>query len=208
MNEDTNPAINLTGCPGCHHASPCKCYPCTCRCGWCMLDCLAVYSPTVYRLLLRKYPPHIAEEAHSMAILSAVEAIMDGRAGRITSHKAHLYRVAVNNAIRLLKDQVGMSYSSDIEFVPRTANPLLSALIADMIAELDALSETQRKVLRHRYLEGMTVREAAKAIDRSIGSVCTAEKRGIKALRAALLYLLPPALLRIFFRSREQSTLY
>ena len=51
---------------------------------------------------------------------------------------------------------------------------------------LQQLDETQRDVIILRFLVGLSLQEAAHALDKSVGAIKTLQHRGILALRVAL----------------------
>lgn len=143
------------------------------------------------------------DDLRQVARLAAWRSIMPDASTPFDPERGNLtlwIRGAMNSALSAYvrkerKRQAGTVYLDDWDINGR---PLLDVVpsddaegrrsqatveVSECIVYLDALSEKQRRVLTLRYLEGLTLRDAAKAIGKSHQDVLNWERRGLEALR-------------------------
>lgn len=107
--------------------------------------------------------------------------------------QAWLYRIAHNLVVDHYRKENGRS------FVPlyhaegmngKEDNPdsmVEQRLTIEKVRQaLDKIDPTQREVVELRFLAGLSLKEVASALDRTVASVKTLQHRGLKALRVAM----------------------
>lgn len=104
-----------------------------------------------------------------------------------------LYRIAYNLIVDHYR-QDGQTSDVPIEMAERgegaEGNP--ASLVERQLAveevqrALEALDEGQREVLRLRFLAGLSLKEVAEIMDKSVAAVKTSQHRGLKMLRVVL----------------------
>ena len=135
---------------------------------------------------------HLAEDLTSEVFTRMVRDLPKYRS-RGVPFKAWLYRIAHNLAVDhqraasrhesvplyhaegLNKD--GLDLAADVE---------RKLTVERVVAALETLDPTQQEVVVLRFLAGLSLREVAGALDKSVAAVKSLQHRGLVALRAAL----------------------
>ena len=108
---------------------------------------------------------------------------------------AWLYRIAHNHVVNhIQKEQQSQrlpAYHSSVNGTQSGVNPSLvveKQMEAEgVLAVLEQLDETQREVLILRFILGMSLREVADSIDKTVAAVKSIQHRGLKAMKAHLI---------------------
>jgi RNA polymerase sigma-70 factor (ECF subfamily) len=147
----------------------------------------------IYRYLWsRVRDPHLAEDLTGEVFARMVRDL-PGYRPRGIPFQAWLYRIAHNLAVdhqRRLGRHPLVPLDSAETVRAEGQNPETKVerqLILERVEEaLSALDSNQRDVVVLRFLVGLSLREAAAALDRSVASIKSLQHRGLVALRAAL----------------------
>ena len=144
------------------------------------------YSKPIYRFIYFKVATEeIAEDLASQAFLKVWEYILEGK--KIKQFKPFIYRTARNLIIDYYrtreKEELPLIYDS--EDIP-------DQLKIDPDKEIDkqnlerliaSLKSDQREIIVLRYIEGFSIKEISKIVDKSSGNVRVIIHRAIKELQ-------------------------
>jgi RNA polymerase sigma-70 factor, ECF subfamily len=98
--------------------------------------------------------------------------------------QSFLCRSAINKALdRLREGDRRARREAAFEQAPRDPDPLDAAWHDEIRRSVEALPEAEREAVAARYFRGLTVREAAKEMQVSVGTVCNRLEAGVKRLR-------------------------
>lgn len=151
------------------------------------------HRPAIYRYALsRVYDQQVAQDVVGEIFLRVVSYLPDYKITAVP-FTAWLFRIAHNTLITIAQKE------SRFEQLPieYAETPCFSAVTPDMQVEhqlnkewiwsgLEQLDEAQRDVVVMRFLVGLSLKETAHALEKSVGAVKTLQHRGILALRVAL----------------------
>ena len=154
------------------------------------------YAPRIYAYVYRRVSdPQLAEDLTGDVFLRVLQAIQSERFWQI-SFQAWLYRIAHNLVVDyyrrkpekadltldeglLAADSAAFEGDVDRAVVSRQSQRQLGAAIR-------RLTPDQQQVLALRFGEGMTTREVADIVDKTVGAVEALQHRGLAALRRIL----------------------
>lgn len=149
------------------------------------------YSPMLYRYAYRLLgQAALAEECVADTFARLLHALHEGGGPR--NHlKAYLYRVAHNWIIDHRRRPVLDTVELDPETVAQPGDPPAEQMqridVRQSLREaLFELTADQRQVLVLRYLEGLSNREIARVVNKSVGAVKGLQHRGLLKLRRHL----------------------
>jgi RNA polymerase sigma-70 factor, ECF subfamily len=154
------------------------------------------YSPLVYRFLRRRLDgaDEIVEDLTEDVFVKVYEKI-DRYVERGLPFTAWLYRIAHNHLVDYLRSLPRMSASSldAVAEVPERAASAAFSRVLDrqsLAPAMARLTPEQRQAVELRFIEGMSVAEAARTMGRSDEAVKKLQARALVNLRR---YLDPPA---------------
>ncbi len=151
------------------------------------------YAPLVYAYAYRRVgDPDVAEDLTGEVFVRVVAAVRSGHTWH-TSFRAWLYRVAHNLVVDYCRRQV-REPSLSLEETWSAAEGqdpgerAQSALDRERLRRaLACLTPQQQEVLALRYGEGLTARETARILDKTVGAVEALQHRALAALKRVLL---------------------
>ncbi|KAF0242243.1 MAG: RNA polymerase sigma-70 factor ECF, partial [Planctomycetota bacterium] len=98
--------------------------------------------------------------------------------------KSFLCRSAINRSLDRIRERDRRNRrEAAIEQTPRDPNPVDAASHDEIRRSVEALPQPERDAVAARYFRGLTVREAAKEMQVSVGTVCNRLEAGVKRLR-------------------------
>ncbi|MEK7468134.1 MAG: sigma-70 family RNA polymerase sigma factor [Planctomycetota bacterium] len=98
--------------------------------------------------------------------------------------RSFLCRSAINRSLDRIREKDRRERrEAAVEHSPRDLNPLDAAWHEEVRRSVQALPEPERDAVAARYFRGLTVREAAKEMRVSVGTVCNRLEAGVKRLR-------------------------
>jgi RNA polymerase sigma-70 factor (ECF subfamily) len=145
------------------------------------------YGPRIYAYVYRRVSDaQLAEDLTGDVFLRVLQAIQSERFWQ-TSFQAWLYRIAHN----LVVDHYRRKGHDDIEledWLASTEDGPDVALTAQLsrqrlAAAIKRLTDDQQQVLALRFGQGLTARETAEVVDKSVGAVEALQHRALGALR-------------------------
>lgn len=109
----------------------------------------------------------------------------------LANHLASRFRGGGDGAVRSLQAELDRSSAQlDAYLADSGASPAEQAEAAERLARLasalDALPDDQRRAIELHYLQGLSVPEAARRMERSTASVAGLVRRGSQALRVMM----------------------
>jgi RNA polymerase sigma-70 factor (ECF subfamily) len=150
------------------------------------------YAPRIYAYVYRRMgDAHLAEDLTGDVFVQVLRAIQAERFWH-TSFQAWLYRIAHNlvvdhyrrqpPAIELELDEQMIASEDDppSDVARKLSNQRLHAAV------INCLTPAQQQVLALRFGEGMTARETAEIMDKSVGAIEALQHRALAALRRVL----------------------
>ena len=149
------------------------------------------YAGPLYRFIASRVSrPSDAEDLTQLVFVKALEALPRYEARGIP-FGGWLFRLARNAIIdqaRTKRDHLSLVWASTR--VSEEASPETMATLRDDIdrvaAALEDLTDDQREVIELRFFAGLSVAEAAEAMDRQEGTIRGLQFRAIAALRRSL----------------------
>jgi RNA polymerase sigma-70 factor (ECF subfamily) len=149
------------------------------------------YAPRIYAYVYRRVgDARTAEDLTSDVFVRVMQAIQSERFWH-TSFQAWLYRIAHNLVVDHFRRQPS---ATDLELNERLVaaedDPIDA--VAERLshqhvgAAIKGLTPDQQQVLALRFGEGMTAREVAEVVDKSVGAVEALQHRALAALRRVL----------------------
>ena len=136
--------------------------------------------------------PHLAEDLTGEVFARMVRDL-PGYRTRGIPFQAWLYRIAHNLAVdhQRMQGRHPLVPLEDAETVRAEDQDPVAKVERQLTLErvegaLDTLDPNQREVVVLRFLVGLSLREVAAALDRSVASIKSLQHRGLVALRAAL----------------------
>ncbi len=98
--------------------------------------------------------------------------------------RSFLCRSAINRSLDRLREKERRNRrEAACPQAPRDANPLDAAFHDEIRRSVEALPQDERDAIAARFFRGLTVREAAKEMRVSVGTVCNRLEAGVKRLR-------------------------
>jgi RNA polymerase sigma-70 factor (ECF subfamily) len=149
------------------------------------------YASRVYAYVFRRVGrAQVAEDLTGDTFVRMIQAIQSERFWH-TSFQAWLYRIAHNLVVDHYRRQPAMVESElDERLVAATDDLLMAADLRLSYQELGMamrlLTPDQQQVLALRFGEGMTCREVADVLDKTVGAVEALQHRGLASLRRVL----------------------
>lgn len=134
------------------------------------------------------YDNHLAEDLTGEVFLRMVEHLPKYRTMEGVPFSAWLFRIAHNLIIthhrkEIAFQQVPMDYMNNQTHQDGPALMVESNLERTRLLQgLAKLDETQREVIILRFLVGMSLKEAAESLNKTVGAIKTLQRRGILAL--------------------------
>jgi len=133
--------------------------------------------------LLRQ--PQLVEDAYQRTFVQAIQA---AHAVRLPTLKGWLFRIALNEARGILREQKRLnppvSTTSEHSVNPEPAQGLLREEVRQAVkASLRNLPADQQQVIHRRIYEGKTFAEIAAEMNLPLGTVLTWMRRGLLRLR-------------------------
>ena len=149
------------------------------------------YAPRIYAYIYRRVgDAQLAEDLAGGVFLRVVQAIRSERVWH-TSFQAWLYRIAHNLvADNYRRQRPAVELELDEGLVAAEDDP--ASAVAERLsrqrlrAAISRLTLDQQQVLALRFGEGMTAREAAQVMGRSVGAVEALQHRALAALRRVI----------------------
>jgi RNA polymerase sigma-70 factor (ECF subfamily) len=149
------------------------------------------YAPRIYAYIYRRVgDAHLAEDLTGDVFVRVIQAIQSERFWH-TSFQAWLYRIAHNLVVDHYRRQ---PLATELELNERlmVAEDDPISAVAERLshwrlrAAISRLAPGQQQVLALRFGEGMTARETAEAMDKSVGAIEALQHRALAALRRVL----------------------
>jgi len=151
------------------------------------------YSPLVHRFLRRRLDgsEEIVEDLTEDVFVKVYEKL-DRYVERGLPFTAWLYRIAHNHLVDYLRSLPRMAAHSldDVAEVPEVAATAAYSRVLDrqsLEPALARLTPEQRRAIELRFIEGMSVLETSKAMDRSEEAVKKLQARALANLRRQLM---------------------
>ena len=150
------------------------------------------YTRIFRYLWSRLHDPHLAEDLAGEVFARMVRDLPKYRS-RGVPFKAWLYRIAHNLAVDHQRaasrhESVPLYHAeglnADDADPGRTVETKLT--VERVVAALETLDPTQQEVVVLRFLAGLSLREVAAALDKTVAAVKSLQHRGLVALRGAL----------------------
>jgi len=149
------------------------------------------YAPRVYAYIYRRIGrAQVAEDLVGDTFVRMIQAIQSERFWH-TSFQAWLYRIAHNLVVDFYRRQPATTELELDERLVAAEDDLLT--VADQRLSyqqlgmaMRLLTPDQQQVLALRFGEGMTSREVADVLDKTVGAVEALQHRGLASLRRVL----------------------
>jgi RNA polymerase sigma-70 factor (ECF subfamily) len=149
------------------------------------------YAPRIYAYIYRRVgDAHLAEDLTADVFVRIIQAIQAERFWR-TSFQAWLYRIAHNLVVDHYRRRPAEAELELGEQLPTVGdNPV--SVVAERLsyqrlgAVIGHLTPDQQQVLALRFGEGMTARETAEVMEKSVGAIEALQHRALAALRRVL----------------------
>ncbi len=133
----------------------------------------------------RRVPDAVADDLVQQAFVSLWEKRMHIDPDR--SLRAYLFRIAYTRALNHFRDTARLDGDVDVQAAPHEGDAASLALAQEAVAKaVAALPERRRAVFELCFVEGMTYREAAEALDISPKTVEHQMGHALKTLREQL----------------------
>ena len=149
------------------------------------------YAPRIYAYIYRRVSDaHLAEDLTGEVFVRVIQAIRSERFWK-TSFQAWLYRIAHNLVVDHYRRQPELpELMLDDQQLSSGDDPASAVAQRFSRRRLDAamrrLTPDQQQVLVLRFAEGLTAREVAKVMNKSVGAVEALQHRALAALRRVL----------------------
>ena len=149
-----------------------------------------LYAPRIYSYVYHRVSdPVLAEDLTGQVFLRMLEALEADKAWR-TSFSGWLYRIAHNLIVDQYRKRSRAEFSNidDAPHLPASGNDPFQVAAARLdsdalIRAINLLTEEQAQVVTLRFLEGYSIAEVAKALDKSEGAIKALQYRAIASLR-------------------------
>ena len=149
------------------------------------------YAPRIYAYIYRRVGDvYLAEDLTGDTFIRVLQAVRSEHGWR-TSFQAWLYRIAHNLVVDHYRRQPKLPEMVLDERLVATENDPVAAVTQRLSRQrLDAaihhLTSDQQQVLALRFGEGLTAREVAKILNKSVGAIEALKHRALAALRRVL----------------------
>jgi RNA polymerase sigma-70 factor (ECF subfamily) len=149
------------------------------------------YARRVYAYIYRRVgDAHLAEDLTGDVFVRVIQAIRSQHFWH-TSFRAWLYRIAHNLVVDHYRRQPGTTeLALDERLVAAEDDPVSTVtqrLSRQRLgAAISRLTPDQKQVLVLRFGEGLTAREVAEVVDKSVGAIEALQHRALAALRRVL----------------------
>jgi RNA polymerase sigma-70 factor (ECF subfamily) len=149
------------------------------------------YAPRIYAYIYRRVgDAHLAEDLTGDVFVRVIQAIQSERFWH-TSFQAWLYRIAHNLVVDHYRRQPPATELELNERLMVAEDDPISAVAERLShwrlrAAISRLAPGQQQVLALRFGEGMTARETAEVMDKSVGAIEALQHRALAALRRVL----------------------
>jgi RNA polymerase sigma-70 factor (ECF subfamily) len=150
------------------------------------------YAPRIYAYIYRRVSDaHLAEDLTADAFVRVMLAIQSERLWH-TSFQSWLYRIAHNLVVDHYRRRppVASELKLDEGLVASSDDP--ASALAEQLAQerlgaaIKRLTLDQQQVLALRFGEGLTARETAEVVEKTVGAVEALQHRALAALRRIL----------------------
>lgn len=152
-----------------------------------------LYAPIIYNYLLRLcQDPVQADQIVGDVFSRFLDQLAAGKGPR-TNLRSYLYQIAYHLFIDQARDSQRVAPIEIVEFLATDTNSIQSEIenraLLDtvMLAINNDLTEEQRHAIVLRFLEGLSLKEAAKVMGKNPNSVKVLQSRGIAKLRQILI---------------------
>jgi RNA polymerase sigma-70 factor (ECF subfamily) len=149
------------------------------------------YAPRVYAYIFRRIgQAQVAEDITGDTFVRVIQAIQSERFWH-TSFQAWLYRIAHNLVVDHYRRQPAAVEAELDERLVAAADDIFMAAdrrlsYQELGMAMRLLTPDQQQVLALRFGEGMTSREVADVLDKTVGAVEALQHRGLASLRRVL----------------------
>ena len=151
-----------------------------------------LYAPVIYNYLLRLcQDPVQADQIVGDVFSRFLDQVAAGKGPR-TNLRSYLYQIAYHLFIDQARDSQRIAPIEIVEFLATEANSIQTEIenraLLDtvMLAINNNLTEEQRHAIILRFLEGLSLKEAAKIMGKNANSVKVLQSRGLAKLRQIL----------------------
>ena len=151
-----------------------------------------LYAPIIYNYLLRLCQDPVQADQIVGDVFSRFLDQVAARKGPRTNLRSYLYQIAYHLFIDQARDSQRIAPIEIVEFLATEANSIQSEIenraLLDtvMLAINNNLTEEQRHAIILRFLEGLSLKEAAKIMGKNANSVKVLQSRGLAKLRQIL----------------------
>ena len=149
------------------------------------------YAPRIYAYIYRRVgDAHLAEDLTADVFVRIIRAIQAEHFWH-TSFQAWLYRIAHNVVVDHYRRQPA-ERELELNEQPAPAEDSPVSVLAERLdyqqlgAAIGRLTTDQQQVLALRFGEGMTTRETAEVMDKTVGAIEALQHRALAALRRLL----------------------
>ena len=151
-----------------------------------------LYAPVIYNYLLRLcQDPVQADQIVGDVFSRFLDQVAAGKGPR-TNLRSYLYQIAYHLFIDQARDSQRIAPIEIVEYLAPDTNPVQTeienrALLETVLMAMNNhLTDEQRHVIILRFLEGLSLKETAKIVDKNTSSVKVLQSRGIAKLRQVL----------------------
>lgn len=129
----------------------------------------------------------VAEDLASQVFLKFIEQLKNNPALKVSSLKAYLYRIAKNLVIDYYrtreKEELPLIYSDDQIPDSLVFDPTIEYEINELEKIINSLKAEYKEVMILRHIEGMSINEIAKILDKTSGNIRIILHRALKQLQ-------------------------
>jgi len=150
------------------------------------------YAPVIYNYLLRLcQDPVLADQIVGDVFSRFLDQLAAGKGPR-TNLRSYLYQIAYHLFIDRARDTQRIAPIEIVDFIATETrsvqNEIENRALLDtvMLAINNDLTEEQRHAIILRFLEGLSLKEAAKIMGKNANSVKVLQSRGVAKLRKVL----------------------
>ena len=150
------------------------------------------YAPRIYAYIYRRVgSAHLAEDLTGDVFVRVIQAIQAEHFWR-TSFQAWLYRIAHNLVVDYYRRQSPTTVELELDEQMIASEDNLTDTVTTRLSNqslrtaINRLTPGQQQVLALRFGEGLTARETAEVMDKSVGAIEALQHRALAALRRVL----------------------
>lgn len=151
-----------------------------------------LFAPVIYNYLLRlSQDPVQADQIVGDVFSRFLDQLAAGKGPR-TNLRSYLYQIAYHLFIDRSREYQRIAPIEIVEYLAPDTNPVQTeienrALLETVLMAMNNhLTDEQRHVIILRFLEGLSLKETAKIVDKNTSSVKVLQSRGIAKLRQVL----------------------